>query len=173
MAIVVETGAGLTNANSYVSEATVIAYASDRGVTLPETDLLRSQVVNAGDYLNNQEREYLGERRTREQRMAWPRIGAEIDSWIVDSDEIPLPLIECQCELVMDLHAGIDIYERDYRQPIKIGNAGGASVTFATMDENAREVRSQAMALLKRLTRPYGLRNQPSFADDAFLGRAY
>ena len=54
--IIVETGAGLTNSNSYVSESDLATYASDRGVTITGTAAVL--IIQAMDYLES--RQFLG-----------------------------------------------------------------------------------------------------------------
>ena len=49
--IVVETGAGLTNSNSYVSESDLATYAADRGVTISGTAAVL--LIQAMDYLES------------------------------------------------------------------------------------------------------------------------
>ena len=54
--IIVETGAGLTNSNSYVSEADLATYATDRGITITGTAAVL--IIQAMDYLES--RQFLG-----------------------------------------------------------------------------------------------------------------
>lgn len=105
MALTIETGAGVANADSYASVAEARAYASARGVTLSAVDgdveiLLRK----ACDYLDSLETEYKGSRVESDQALAWPRE----DVFLFDSEEafpstdIPDQLLRAQCQLAVD-----------------------------------------------------------------------
>lgn len=102
MAVIVETGAGLTNATSYVSEAELLAYATARGKTLTgdETVLL----IQAMDYIDEQD--FIGEKFTETQALQWPRYNAWLDNYIIDSDTIPQLLKDCLCEAALAVDAG-------------------------------------------------------------------
>jgi len=104
MAIVVETGAGLTNSNSYVTEAEVTAYASDRGVTLTET--VSVLIYKAMDYL--QTLDYIGTKYSEEQALLWPRDGVYIDGYYIERSTIPQELKNGQMLLCMSIDAGVD-----------------------------------------------------------------
>ena len=167
MAIVVETGAGLGNANSYVSEADAVAYAADRGITLTEGAALQANIIKAADYLNTWENSFPTVRNVRTQRLSWPRRGAVIDGWIVQGNEVPQVVVECQCELILDLVAGIDLHNREFRLPEFSVQAGPVKVSNAVEFGPARLRESQAMALLQRFTEA-NARITPSFS----VGRA-
>ena len=86
MAIVVETGAGLTSANSYLSEADFEAYCEDRGRTF--TGDVEPALVRATAWI---EARY-GARfpgyalKGRNQGLSWPRYGAcDRSGWPVPS----------------------------------------------------------------------------------------
>jgi len=44
--------------------------------------------------------------------MAFPRNFVYINGWFWAGDEIPTNLINCQCEYVIDLFNGVDLYNR-------------------------------------------------------------
>lgn len=78
MALVVETGAGLTNANAYVAVVEVDAYASDRGITdwaaLSNT-AKESAILSATTYLDANFM-YSGSLTNPAQALSWPRTDA-------------------------------------------------------------------------------------------------
>ncbi len=100
--IVVEDGAGKTNSNSYVSEADLTTYATDRGVTLSGTEAVL--LIQAMDYIESQP--FKGYKYTSEQALQWPRGGVTIDGYDVDVDEIPQLLIDAQCEVAIGIDGG-------------------------------------------------------------------
>ena len=67
--IVVETGAGLTNSNSYVSESDLATYAADRGVTISGTAAVL--LIQAMDYLES--KNFNGTKSHITQATQWPR----------------------------------------------------------------------------------------------------
>ena len=175
MTVIVEDGSGVVNANSYVSETEVMEYASARGVALSAGTLLQAHIVKAGDYLQTWERAFVGYRRERHdlQRMSWPRVGAFVDDYTVESDTIPGVLKDCQCELVIDIHSGIDIHNRAFRAPRKRVKAGGVEVENAVMNSVVREVSSQAMELLRRLVVTGGVPLTPSYSGEIASQRGF
>lgn len=101
MAIVVETGAGLVNSNSYVEVSDLEAYAAERGETLPDPSELEPLLHNAMDYLEAIPN-YKGLRKTATQALAWPRIGVVIDGFQWDSAQIPPQLKRAQLQLAIE-----------------------------------------------------------------------
>jgi hypothetical protein len=100
--IVVEDGTGLANSNSYASEAQLATYAADRNVTVTgAADVL---LITAMDYIEQQP--FKGNKNTKEQALQWPRFSVWIDSYSIDSDEIPLLLLEAQMEAALAVDIG-------------------------------------------------------------------
>ena len=98
MAIVIEDGTIVANANSYTTDAELVAYAADRGLTLPATSTERDILqVLATDYLNDQN--YKGYRADpSNQYMSFPRSGVYAYDRVIASDEIPKELKFAQME---------------------------------------------------------------------------
>lgn len=113
--IVVETGAGLTNANSYVSEAELTTYASDRGITLTGTSSVL--ILKAMDYLES--KLFIGSKTSIAQSLQWPRYGAEIDNYYVDSDSVPVLLKEAEMELCIAIDGGVNPLANQGRETLK------------------------------------------------------
>lgn len=77
MAFVVETGAGIANANSYTSEEMLEEYADDRGITPAASDNVEAALIRATTYIDSYRARFPGYRRFgRAQGLEWPRIGA-------------------------------------------------------------------------------------------------
>lgn len=86
--IIVEDGSGLTNSNSYVSEAELTTYASDRGIALSTaTDVL---LIKAMDYVESLS--FIGTKFTEEQALQWPRDEVYIDGYYIERETIPKEL---------------------------------------------------------------------------------
>lgn len=102
--IIVETGAIISGANSYVSVADLTTYGTDRGITIsaanPE-DLL----IEAMDYIESLE--FIGYQYTEDQALSWPRSGAvKKKQWMYEVTEIPQDLIDGLCEVALAIDAG-------------------------------------------------------------------
>lgn len=104
MAVIVENGSNVSGANSYMSEASLTAYATARGITLvgDETELL----IKAMDYIESLN--YKGSKLTRDQGLQWPRYNVLIDGYYFDSDAIPVQLINGQAECAIAIDQGDD-----------------------------------------------------------------
>ena len=101
MSTIVETGEIVTGANSYVSEADITTYASDRGVTLTGVAVLR---VQAMDYLESMQ--FIGTKSDDSQPLQWPRDNAYIDGYLIDSDAIPQLLKDAECTICIAIFQG-------------------------------------------------------------------
>jgi len=79
MTLVVETGAGLANSNSYVSAAAFESYCEDRAITLASGDE-EAALIRATSYIDNTYRTRFTGYRTkrRDQALEWPRVGAYV-----------------------------------------------------------------------------------------------
>jgi hypothetical protein len=100
--LIVEDGSGKTDSQTYASEAVFLQYWTERGVTVagePSELLLRAM-----DYLEQQN--FKGYKYTQPQALQWPRSGVWIDGYAVAIDEIPLLLVEAQCEYGLSIDTG-------------------------------------------------------------------
>jgi len=102
--IVVEDGSGLTNSNSYASEAELTTYATDRGVTLTGTTSVL--LIQAMDFIEAQD--FKGNKGSESQALQWPRDYVVIDGYYVDGDEIPTLLKQAQMETCIGIDGGVN-----------------------------------------------------------------
>ena len=100
MAIIVETGEGLPNSNSYISIAEFEAYAADRLEALP-ADGKEALLIRSMDYLESI-KNYKGARVSGEQSLAWPRSRVYIDGFPLAADRIPTLLKRAQMQLAIE-----------------------------------------------------------------------
>lgn len=99
MAITVENGTIVTNANSYVSDSDYTTYASQRGYTVGATEADReAELIKAMDYLESYRDGFKGLKVSGSQSLQWPRYGVWIDSYQIDSNLIPTELKRAQME---------------------------------------------------------------------------
>ena len=113
--IVVETGTSSETANSYVSEADLATYAADRGVTLTGTPAVL--IIQAMDYLES--KNFIGTKSDIDQALQWPRYGAEIDNYYVDSDVTPKLLKEAEMEICIAIDGGVNPLANQGRETVR------------------------------------------------------
>src|SRR5262245_53644679 len=103
MALVVEDGTIVDDANSYASLAVIRDYASARMIPVSDDDeVLSGQAVVATDYLETFKDQYKGELVEADQPLSWPRVGAIINGVEFPQDQIPVDLVKAQCQLVCE-----------------------------------------------------------------------
>lgn len=101
MALIIEDGSIVTNANSYITLAEARSFALDRGVTLStDDDVLSALIFKAMDFLES--KKYQGAKVNTNQSLSWPRYNVFIDGYYADSSVIPKELKNACCQLVMD-----------------------------------------------------------------------
>ena len=113
--IIVENGSIVTGANSYVTEAELATYASDRGITISGTEAVL--IIQAMDYVENLE--FIGIKTEEDQPLQWPRYDAVVDNYLIDSDAIPQLLKDGQMEACLAIDAGNDPLANVARQTKK------------------------------------------------------
>ena len=77
MALVVETGVGLADADSFISLFDARAFAAKYGINLPADDAAAEVALRQGcQYVELQQKCFSGSRLTTTQALSWPRAGA-------------------------------------------------------------------------------------------------
>jgi hypothetical protein len=98
MALIVEDGTGLANANSYVSEAECTAYLAARGKTIAGTKEVA--IIKAMDFMRQKYRgRWQGIKKTDAQALDWPRYDVLVDGYSVLSTIVPVEVKNACCEL--------------------------------------------------------------------------
>lgn len=103
MALIVEDGSGLANAESYVSVSDCASYATARGLTFPEAPEAAAEAAlrRGAAWLDATYRGRLPGRRKRgrAQGLEWPRTGAlDATGEEIGEAEIPAEIIAATCE---------------------------------------------------------------------------
>lgn len=105
MAFVVETGAGLANANSFASVAAADAYVADRGIAgwaSLTTQAKEQALIRATDFLEATYRNaWKGYRNTQTQALSWPRYDAWVEMFLVESDTVPTAVVNATIEMAI------------------------------------------------------------------------
>jgi hypothetical protein len=105
MAFVPETGAGLSNSNSYASVAQADAYWSDRGnaawAALTTTEKQQA-LIKATDFIEATYRTaWKGYRILSTQALSWPRVDVTVDGFPIPSNIVPVPVTNACAELAL------------------------------------------------------------------------
>lgn len=101
MPITIETGAGLSNADSYASVADCTSYAADMGLAFAGTTSAQEAALRKATlYLDTMYR-FGGVKRSRNQALQWPRVGAMLDGYELTPDSIPAKVVKACCELAI------------------------------------------------------------------------
>ena len=154
MAIVIETGAGISGSNSYVTRAEYIAYALTLGITVSDASTADDQLVAAAIFIDAQEPILKGYRVNRDQSIAYPRNGLYIEGFIWESNEIPTQVKLAQYNLALDIKADVDIYNpADRTSVVKRKKIDGAvEVEYAVKEEGNRITVSLSQKYMNMLT---------------------
>lgn len=148
--IIVEDGSIVTGANSYISEAELTTYATDRGVTISGAN--DALIIQSMDTL--EQSSFKGDISTEDQPLQWPRLNVVIDGYYVDSDEIPQLLKDSQAEIALAVDAGNNPLSPVPRATKKT-KVGSIEVEF--MDGASNTVKSPAINnKLNKLTKSGG-----------------
>jgi hypothetical protein len=138
MTLIVETGAGLTTANTMASMADADSYHSVRANSDwddADYDAKEAALVKASAYLCDETRfPWVGTKAVGyNQRMPWPRTGAvETDGTVVPDNVVPWRVVDAVCAL-----AGLSVVGTDLQPPLEHGgqivseSVGAISVTYA------------------------------------------
>lgn len=106
MALIVEDGTNVANANSYNTVVEIRAFADLRGFTLPVDDVeVEKLAVKATDYLESFRSRYQGVKTYSTQDLQWPRTGVVIENDVIDGDEIPKDLKDAHCMATIETNS--------------------------------------------------------------------
>lgn len=132
MALTVETGEGLENADSFVELVEVRAFATSRGVTLPTDDSeLEVLVRKAHDYLLFQEPRFQGRRTTATQALPFPRCGVVLYGTTVEDNVIPVALKTAVCQIVNESLNVEELLPASTEKPILQETVGPLTTRYA------------------------------------------
>lgn len=146
--IIIEDGTGTNpSANSYVTEAELTAYATNRGITL--TGTASALLYSAMDFIELQT--YKGAKTATTQPLQWPRTGVYVDGVLLASDEVPALVKELQYRVAIDIDQGADpngVRAQAVKQETVVG---AVSVTYQD-NSSVSTQSSQVSAILGKLT---------------------
>jgi hypothetical protein len=107
MALIIEDGSQVVNANSYVTDAEYTDYATLKGLTVGANAAKREvELLRAMDYLQGFEASMQGTRASSTQGVSFPRYNVVLYSYLLASDFIPKELKNSQFEAAAYAHTG-------------------------------------------------------------------
>ncbi len=127
MSFVVETGAGLSTANSYLSVADADAYHTDHSGSTAwsgASEADKQKALRLGtQYLDvRYDGRWKGTRSNDDQALAWPRANVvDSDGYILDSDDLPERLENAVAELALRVIGGDTLLD-DIDEPATISS---------------------------------------------------
>lgn len=106
MALIIEDGTGVTNANSYETLVNIRAFATARGETLPTDDTeLEALVIDAMDYIESFRSRFKGSKVSPTQPLQFPRNNVVIEGYNYPSNEIPNDLKKALAQAVIEANS--------------------------------------------------------------------
>ena len=146
MALIVETGEGLADADAYVSVADCTAYAASHGLSFTGTEPEQEARIRRATQYIDTEYSFKGEEQTDAQALVWPRT--------VAPGIVPREIVSACCELACkpgDLWTDVDasaVIEKTF---------GPITKKYATPTNGGQKRFAAVDALLKRWTAGGGL----------------
>ena len=114
--LIIEDGTGVTNANSFATEAQLSAYAANRGTSIPvgtdlEKDAAAILLIKAMDYIRTLS--FKGTPTEFAQALPFPRDDMFVNpaDWCEEypDDAIPPAVVEAQCAIALQIKLGINV----------------------------------------------------------------
>ena len=113
--------------NSYVTEAELITYATDRGISLQNaTDVL---LIKAMDWLELQS--FKGAKTDPAQALQWPRAGAIVNGEELEDTLIPVNIKSAQLQAAIQVAAGDDLLPNLEPRVLSEEVGGAIKVTYS------------------------------------------
>lgn len=120
MSLIVETGAIIANANSYINLTDARTYAASIGLVLAADDSAAEvTLLNANRFLEGLEPRYQGHRVSAAQSLAWPRSQVMIAGFPLPITSIPEQLKHAQVIAAATIESGVDLFEIQSGQFVK------------------------------------------------------
>jgi hypothetical protein len=159
-ALIIETGAIVSGADSFVTQADFATYAANFGLTVGTVEEQKQALRAAAVFIGTYETRLKGTKIERDQPLPFPRKDLTIEGFTWSDDEIPRQVILCQMQLAIDLRSGIDIYNppQSASVPVKREKVDGAvEVEYAVNSAQKLSQNSTSRALLHSLLKDSGL----------------
>lgn len=132
MPLIVETGAIVPNADSYISLADARALAANYGLELPADDTAAEVALrNGATYVGLAEPQMCGRRVSAEQSLAYPRTGVTLNGFPVANNAIPKQVVLAQVIAAATYGAGTEVRANSDGRSVQTERVEGAvTVTY-------------------------------------------
>src|SRR5574340_177867 len=163
MALVIETGSGISGANSYVTLIEARTYHQDRGTVLFADDIVLSGLlVRATDYIESLRDRFKGTKVFPDPSyLQWPRYSVYIDDNEDPLSELIVPILikNAQCQLAFELQTVDPLRTSDQAYPVKREKVDVIETEYAVVNNSGPALPSipKVDALLAPLLRWSGL----------------
>ena len=159
MALIIEDGTIVDDADSLVTRAEYINYAAGKGIEIEDSEAADIDLRAAIDFICSHEGNLKGSKVERSQSLCFPRKDLVLEGFEWEETEIPRQAILCQMALALEIHAGVDLYNPEINQIAKSERVEGVvEVEYFGQDRNVKLSKdSRAMALLSGLLKNNGL----------------
>jgi len=163
MAIVIENGSLVANANSFVSLDDYIDHAESLGVIITDEEAAEIQLIKSAIFIGSHEGRLKGTLVSRDQPLSYPREDLTLDGFAWEKTEIPRQVIGLQLAVALEINDGLD----PYNPPVNPNRAkkrekieGAVDVEYFGKDAITTR-QSQTTALLASLLVRSGLMSIP------------
>jgi Putative DnaT-like ssDNA binding protein len=161
MALVIEDGSLVAGANAYVTVAEVRAFAGARASTVPAVGApgdaeIEAAVIAATDYLEALRDRYKGTKVDGDQSLQFPRNNVYLDGFPVLATVIPALLKAAQCQLAIEVAAGLDLQPTGDGLPIKKEKVDVIETEYFSGSGAPQPIVTKARALLTPLFKDSG-----------------
>lgn len=130
MALILEDGSVVENAQSFNSDDDLTAFASLRGITLPTKRVDREALLLlAMDYLHSRETQMKGCRVSASQELPYPRSGVYVYDFALGRATIPAQIKRAQLEAAIFAHQG-NLLENKAHENISSKKGFGMEVSY-------------------------------------------
>jgi hypothetical protein len=147
MALIIEDGSIVTNANSYISAQEFLDWMDARGYQCEHSEShIEEHILKAMDYIESLN--FMGIKYTREQPLQFPRDRLFIDGYSVEANEIPKELKEALYNATKADHDGDLATQPVERQTVK-EKIGDIEVEYKSNSSMRRQTPGLSNALRK------------------------
>ena len=154
MALIVEDGTLVPNANSYISADDFVSWADARGITYPSYPQIEQKILRAMDYIESLA--FVGEKHEETQALQWPRDYVFIDGYSVESDQIPNEVKVAVYEAIKLEVDGDSKMTASERETVS-ETIGDISVTYSSTAGMKRQTPAMSKALRKIIRNQNGV----------------
>lgn len=143
MALIIEDGTLVANADSYATLAVARAFATKRNLVPAATDItLEADLIKAMDFIESHRGKFKGFIVAETQALQWPRKEVYVNGFLLAQTTIPQELIDSQCQLAVEINNGVELF-RTVTEPFIVDQIVGPIRT--RYDEKGAGVNSNSL----------------------------